>query len=135
MDAAVPAKTSSRIFDNVLSRLLQIRDSNCEIFSPTQFAAPAACAQAYLNGVVSVCLPRHDRWVAAYSRDKEMLSILNFVTNPGSITNAALADSGINFNFRNALRQSHIVLENDILIYREPIVGSESYARLRLVPS
>ena len=64
-----------------------------------------------------------------------MQSILNFVTNPGSITNAALAASGINFNFRNALRQSHIVLENDILIYREPIVGSESYARLRLVPS
>ena len=64
-----------------------------------------------------------------------MQSILNFVTNPGSITNAALAVSGINFNFRNALRQSHIVLENDILIYREPIVGSESYARFQLVPS
>jgi hypothetical protein len=72
MDAAIPAKTSSHIFDNVLSRLLQIRDSNCEIYPPNQFAAPAACAQAYLNGAVSVRLPHHDQWVAAYSRDEEM---------------------------------------------------------------
>ena len=68
------------------------------------------------------CLERHhNQWVAAYSRDKEMQLILNFVKHPGSITNAALTASGINFNFRNALRQSHIVLENDILIYRKPI--------------
>ena len=30
MDAAIPAKTMSRIFNNILSRLLQIRNSNCE---------------------------------------------------------------------------------------------------------
>jgi hypothetical protein len=105
MDAAIPAKTSSRIFGDILSRLLQIHDSNCEIFSPNQFAAPAACAQAYLNGAVSIRLPYHDQWIAAYSRNDEMQSILSFVQNPGSITNAALAASGINFNFRNALRQ------------------------------
>ncbi len=64
-----------------------------------------------------------------------MQLILNFVKHPGSITNAALTAYDINFNFRNALRQSHIVLENGILIYHEPIVGSESYARLGLVPS
>jgi hypothetical protein len=61
MDVAIPAKTLSRIFDNILSLLLQIRDSNCKIFSPNQFAAPAACAQAYLNGAVSIRLPRHDQ--------------------------------------------------------------------------
>jgi hypothetical protein len=64
-----------------------------------------------------------------------MQSILSFVQNPGSITNTALVASGINFNFLNALRQSHIVLKNDILIYRKPIVGLESYACLWLVPS
>jgi hypothetical protein len=72
MDAAIPTKTSSRIFDDILSRLLQICDSNCKIFSPNQFAAPAACAQAYLNGAISVRLPRHDQWIAAYSRDDKM---------------------------------------------------------------
>ena len=134
MDGAIPAKTSSHIFNNILSRLLQIRDCNCELFSPDQFAAPAACAQAYLNSAISVRLPHHDQWIAAYSCDNKMRSILNFVKHPGSITNAALTASGINFNFRYALRQSHIVLENDILIYHKLIVGSESYARLQLVP-
>jgi hypothetical protein len=64
-----------------------------------------------------------------------MQAIINFVQNPGMITNAALMASGINFNFRNALQQSHIALKNGILIYHKPIVGSESYARLQLVPS
>jgi hypothetical protein len=111
------------------------RTPYCKIFSPNQFAAPAACAQAYLNGAINVHLPCHNQWIAAYSRDDEMRAILGFVQNPGTITNAALVASGINFNFRNALRQSHIALENGILIYREPIVCSESYACLQLVPS
>jgi hypothetical protein len=64
-----------------------------------------------------------------------MRAILGFVKNPRTITNATLVASGINFNFHNALRQLHIALKNGILIYREPIVGSESYARLQLVPS
>jgi hypothetical protein len=105
MDAAIPAKTSSCIFNDILSRLLQIRDSNCKIFSLNKFAVPAACAQAYLNGAVSIRLPHHDQWIAAYSRDDKMRSILSFVQNRGSITNAALTASGINFNFHNALRQ------------------------------
>ena len=49
-------------------------------------------------------------------------------------SSALSSTSGINFNFHNALRQSHIVLENDIPIYHEPIDGSDSYyTRLRLV--
>ena len=35
-------------------------------------ASPAACAQAYLNGAVSIRLPHHDQWITAYSRDDEM---------------------------------------------------------------
>jgi hypothetical protein len=102
-DVAIPSKTLSHIFDNILSRLLQICNSNCEIFSSTQFGAPAACAQAYLNGAVSVRLPRHNQWIAAYSCNDKMQSILNFVKHPGLITTAALVAYGINFNFRNAL--------------------------------
>jgi hypothetical protein len=122
-------------FDVVLSRLLRIRNSNCKIFSANQFAALVACAQAYLNGAVNVRLPRHDQWIAAYSRNDEMQAILRFVQNPGTIANAALVASGINFNFHNALWKLHITLKNGILIYRKPIVGSKSYARLQLVPS
>jgi hypothetical protein len=135
MDVAIPAKTSSLIFDDVLSRLFQIRNSNCEIFSPNQFTAPAACAQAYLNGAINVCLPCHDQWIAAYSRNDKIQAILIFIKNPGTITNAALVVSGINFNFQNALWQLHIALKNYILIYSKPIVGSKSCTHLQLVTS
>jgi len=41
----------------------------------------------------------------------------------------------VNANYRAALRQSQIAIEDGILILREPIIGCESYARLQLVPS
>ena len=42
LDAAVPARTSAWLFEQVHAHLIFIRDSYCEIFSPNQFAAPAA---------------------------------------------------------------------------------------------
>ena len=42
LDAAMPGGTSSWIFDHVHSHLVYLRDANSEIFSPNQFAAPAA---------------------------------------------------------------------------------------------
>jgi len=42
LDAAMPGRTSSWIFDHVHSHLVYLRDANSEIFSPNQFAAPAA---------------------------------------------------------------------------------------------
>ncbi len=36
--------------------------------------------------------------------------------------------------FCTALHQSHIMMEDSLLIYRKPIAGSESYARLIVVP-
>jgi hypothetical protein len=45
-----------------------------------------------------------------------------------------LEDAKLNANYCSALRQSHLVLEDDVLIYRKPIAGSESYACLLVVP-
>jgi hypothetical protein len=59
LDAAVPARTSTWLFEQVHAHLTFIRDSNCEIFSPNQFAAPAATIQAFVNGAISSCLPSH----------------------------------------------------------------------------
>ena len=42
--------------------------------------------------------------------------------------------AGINYNYYAALRRSLIVLEDDILIYHEPLAGNGSYTRLQLVP-
>ncbi len=48
------------------------------------------------------------------------------------MSNKTLAE--VNHNYRGPLRQSNILLENDMLIMREPIDGTSSYTRLQLVP-
>jgi hypothetical protein len=54
LDAAVPARTSAWLFEQIHAHLTFIRDSNCEIFSPNQFAAPAGTIQAFVNGAISL---------------------------------------------------------------------------------
>jgi hypothetical protein len=63
LDAAVPARTSAWLFEQVHAHLTFIRDSNCEIFSPNQFAAPAATIQAFFNGAIGTRLLSHAQWV------------------------------------------------------------------------
>jgi hypothetical protein len=135
LDAAIPARTSARIFEVLLDRCIQICSGNFEIFEPNQFAAPAACIQTFLNGAVGVSLPSPGQWAQAYLDDPETSAIIQFVRNPGTISNKRLEEAKLNANYRAALRQSQITIEDGILILRKQIVGSESYARLQLVPS
>jgi hypothetical protein len=135
LDAAIPAHSSAQIFEVLLNRCIQIRSSNFEIFEPNQFAAPAACIQTFLNGAVGVRLPSPEQWAQAYLDDPETSAIIRFVQNPCTISNKSLEEAKLNANYRAALCQSQIALDNGILILHEPIVGSESYARLQLVPS
>jgi hypothetical protein len=133
LDGGIPALTSVWIFDHILDRLLLIRDINTEIFPPpNQFAAPAVHIQAFVNGVVATRLPDHDRWIQAIVSDPELSAIKDIVTNPSTLSNTALA--GINYNYHAALRRLLIVLEDGLLIYCEPLHGTESYTRLQLVP-
>jgi hypothetical protein len=124
LDAAVPGLTSARIFDDIH-----------ECLDPCQYAVPAAFAQTFLNGAIGVRLPSHQDWVDAYASDPVMLTMIKFIQNPGLITNKSLEESKLNANYRSALRQSLMFIENGIFSYRETIVGSESYTRLQLVPS
>ncbi len=86
LDAAIPGRTSAHIFDQLLTRLVSIRDANCSIFSPNQYAAPAACAQAFLNGAVGIRLPDKAQWVEAYLREPVMKCIIGFVEPAPSAT-------------------------------------------------
>jgi hypothetical protein len=117
LDAAIPGRTSAHIFNQILSRLVRIRDANCSIFSPNQYAAPAACAQAFLNSTVGIKLPDKAQWVEAYSRDPTMKSILGFVEQPGTISNKALEASSIDYNYCAALRHFRTTVKEGILIY------------------
>jgi hypothetical protein len=133
LDAGVPGITSAWIFDHVHERLLRIRNANTEVFPPNQYAAPAAHIQAFTGGVIVTRLPDRERWIRAINADPELKAIRNIVTNPGHLCNKALAN--INYNYHSALRKSLLVLEDGILIFREPLAGCNSYTRLRLVPT
>ena len=133
VDAAMPARTSEWLFEQVHAHLVYLRDANSELFLPNQFAAPAATIQAFINGAIGIRLPSRDRWITAYSNDNEMSTIRDLIVNPSKINNTTL--NTVNHNYRAALRQSQIVIEDDMLIFREPVRGGSSYTRLQLVPA
>jgi hypothetical protein len=56
MGASMPVRTSAWVFQQVHSQLVFLRNSNCEMFSPNQFATPAATIQTLVNGTVCTCL-------------------------------------------------------------------------------
>ncbi len=110
----------------------QISDSNFEIFQPNQFATPAARIQAFINGAIGMRLTNQAQWICALSTDKELFLIWQLVNNPLLINNKYLRAN--NYNFHLTLQRSLIVVENDLLIYREPISHTGSYGRLTIVP-
>jgi hypothetical protein len=128
----MPAQTSAWLFEQVPTHLVYLRDSNCKIFSPNQFAAPAATIQAFVNGAIGVRLTLHKKWVQAYSDDTEMCIICKLVLDPSKINTATL--NTVHHNFRAPLRQSLIFIENGLLLYKEPICGGSSYTCLQLIP-
>ncbi len=135
LNAAGSGVTSARVFDQIQERCVHIHSSNFKIMEPNQYAAPAACIQTFLNGTVGIHLPMRERWVEAYKADKELSAILSFVENPGTISQRSPEAAKINTNYRQALRQSNLKLHNGILYYHKPIVGLESYAKLKVVPA
>ena len=102
------------------------------MFSPNQLAAPAATIQTLVNGAICLRLPSHDHWVKAYANDSELLVIPELILNLSKICNESL--SKVNYNYRGALCKSLLLIENDMIILREPIMGSNSYTRLQVVP-
>ncbi len=132
LNAAIPSLTSSWIFDQVHAYLIFLRDSNCEIFLPNQWAAPAASIQSFINGAIGTRLPSHSRWIKAYNSDPMCTAICDLVLNPGRICKETLKD--VHYAYRQPLRQAHIVIEDKMLILHEPIWGSTSYTCLQIVP-
>jgi hypothetical protein len=75
LDASMPSKTSAWIFEQVHSHLVHLRDANSEVFSPDQFAAPAATIQTLVNGAVCTTLPSREHWLQAYNNDLELRAV------------------------------------------------------------
>ena len=131
-DAGIPSSTSSWVFDAVHTRLLAIRDANCQIFDPSSHAAPAAMCNVFLSGAIGTRLPDAAGWKRAYASDPECVTICSMIKNPSLISKVLLQE--VHYNLRNALRRSRFSLERDMIILKEPLQGSESYVKLRFVP-
>jgi len=110
----MPAKTLALIIEKVHSHLVHLHDANSKVFSPDQFAAPAATIQILVNGAVCTGLPSREQWLLAYNNDVELCAVLEFVLNLSMITNQALAE--VDHNYSEPLHQSLISVENDMLI-------------------
>ncbi len=128
----MPARTSTWVFQEVHSQLVFLHDSNCKVFSPNQFAAPAATIQTLVNGTICTHLPLWEQWLRAYNNDVELCVVRELVLNPLLICNKRLSE--VNHNYRGPLHQSQISIEDGMLISHEPICGSTSYTCLQLVP-
>jgi hypothetical protein len=128
----MPGCTSAWLFEQVHSHLVCIRDDNSEVFSSNQFAAPASTIQTLVNGTICLHLPSHDCWVKTYENDSELIVICKLIPNPSKICNESL--SKVNYNYRGALCKSLLLIEKNMIILREPIVGSDSYTQLQIVP-
>jgi hypothetical protein len=79
LDESMPSKTLAWIFEQVHSHLVLL---NSKVFSPDQFAAPAATIQTLVNGAVCTTLPSRERWLQAYNNDMELRAVREFVLNP-----------------------------------------------------
>ncbi len=125
LDAAMPGHTLSWIFDQVHSHLVYLCDANSEIFLPNQFAAPAAMIQTLVNGAICTSLPSRERWVQAYTNDTELCAVRDLTLNPSKITNKLLAN--VNHNYCRPLRQSLMIVKNDMLFFHKPIIGTSLF--------
>ena len=135
MDTAIPAKTSSYVLQLCHDRLIDIRNANIQIYNPDhQYTAPAAMCNVFVNGSIGSRLPDDSAWRQAYDADPETRLIMDMIANPSLVTKANL--SQIHSSFRMPLRQQLLVMEQGMIIYREPLgFGSTTYCKLRLVPS
>jgi hypothetical protein len=132
LDASMPGRTSAWLFKQIHSHLVYLHDANSKVFLPNQFAARAATIQTLISGAICTRLPSKECWVQAYANDSELCAVRELGLNPSLISNETLLK--VNHNFRGPLRHSLISVEDDMLIFREPISGSDSYRRLTLVP-
>ena len=104
-DAGIPAQTSVWLFGHILDRLYELRDANCQVFDPAQFAAPAAMCQAFVSGAIGSRLPNADMWKKAYDQDAEMCLIRDMINSPSTINQENLGK--VDFNYRGPIRNSH----------------------------
>ncbi len=133
LDAAVPVQTLTWLFDQIFDHLILVCIANCKIIELWQYAAPAATIQSFVSGAIGFHLPSYQQWTEAYSKDKECKMLFALVRNLGKICKDSLKD--VHYCYRQPQHNSHIVIEDNVLIFCKPFWGSSLYTRLQIVPA
>jgi hypothetical protein len=119
---------SAWVFDQVHAQLVFLWNSNCEIFTPNKWAAPAVYTQSFVNGAIGTQFPSRQQWIDAYRNDPDCTVIWDMVLDPSSICKETLKK--VHYAYHHHLCQSHIAIKDDMLILQEPICGSTSHTHL-----
>jgi hypothetical protein len=112
----MPSCSLAWLFKQIHLHLINIRDTNSEVFSPNQFAAPVATIQTLINGAICSCMPSRKQWVKAYKNDSELCLVHGMILNPSKICNKSLLK--VNHNYCMPLWQSLLLIEDGMLIMK-----------------
>jgi hypothetical protein len=98
LDMSMPAKMSAWVFEQFLSHLIFVHDSNCEVFLPNQFAVLVVTIQTLVNGAVCTRLPSCEHWISAYNNNAELCTVWKLALTLSLISNKRLPE--VNHNYR-----------------------------------
>ena len=84
-DAGIPARTSIWLCGHIFDRLCELWDANCQVFDPSEFAAPAALCQAFVSGAIGARLPNNDMWKDVYGKNAKVCLIRDMIMSPLTI--------------------------------------------------
>ena len=96
------ARTSIWLCGHISDQLCELRDTNCQVFDPSEFAVSAALCQAFVSGAIRARLPNATMRRDAYDQDEEMCHLRKMIISPPNITHANL--DKVDFNYRGPLK-------------------------------
>ena len=122
-DAGSPARTSIWILSQMYNQLVQLCDTDYQLFNPVMYPAPVSICQLFVCGTIGTRLPNAAAWKTTHDKDIVMNHILNMISNPNKVKKENIAK--VDSNFRALLHQSQLMIKNDMSILREPLGSLE----------
>ncbi len=128
----MPGCSLAWLFKQIHLLLINIRDANCEVFPLTNLQRLWQQYKCWSTGSFALACLHVNNGSRPTKTTVSFALSGNMILNPSKICNKSLLK--LNHNYRMPLWQSLLLIDNCMLILKEPITGSDSYTRLQLVP-
>ena len=139
LEAEFPGKNSASLINCVYERLMSIRKDLSEIFEP-EVDAPylrargnkaSTSPEIVFFNAVGAKFPSDAAWKASYSTDKECSLIMDLIGNPYMIKKPNVEK--LYYSYRGPIRRKLIIMNEGMIILKEPIRGESTYRELRII--